>query len=1454
MNLTKLIQTHVDNHVQRFRHLDAHTKNIVKEIALPHIELHHLYANHPQDSSFEPAEPLFDLLKKFKETVAETVAPLPQNIKENDKLRVIGVDMDEILAREDADIAQVPLHLYFKADQLAAMSEEKKQQMRVHYYENHWRQQISSKMLTNLRNIGSDLIKEPQVRFAAELKVFKQKLEKFVQLQHGKVQRLFEEGAISGRELSALLKTITVQNIVQDSIEQEKAKQFGAAEAELGRLVDEDEGVFIVPHFTGAQTSDALNNIATTMMQTTGVAWDVAFARARKMMRTTLNVGSLASTFVSLGGTAAIGSAAGLLICNSIQAEVDQYYYTLIGLSTGAGMSIGVLYSLYTICAVEPPNVGGVISFIDEGLNQMSDFMGTLDEYDVAQEEKEQNIEGDMFDAIGEEHADAQAAAGPGMTEDELDGARDWVNKWMAQHENIRNLDDISSPDYTFQVRVGDKLLSLGTARARRDELFNKIGDFYGMSIHTFVSVNGETKVYYVYEPLPTKKCIFTRLTMGKLISFVESLSPDDKDFVFREFHLTIPLNYTMGERLSRLVSPEENAFMKREDRGVYYPANCVFNIIEQAESVEMLKGHKDNRDFESLLKKPEGSLLFRLFSGLVHYLKQTFSLGIGVVKIICETIWTGLKMVTTPAGNMFTGIVRQWFTDDIANIVDHLFLKVGGGIEDLLSHPYRHVLTIVDYVASKQTYLLIGNTICCIAAQTVVLTSVGFLFPAAGVPVTSSYIFWKGVKLASQMMGMQIADAILTLLGSTGRWFDQICGDNSWLAFFISKAVPDSMASWIKSMINISTNLKTMIAPVSTNAMNIATRRTAGGAAIVFAAGVAYFAALPFAIPIGLVGAAGGLHGMFNMQVAATNHFPEAFKTSAHFFHQQAKNMLYALITSPYKGFRSLFKSGANITFMQLQQPILMSDMLCQIFSSGFLGRNCRKVQKMFTKFWRRLFAARFIYGMIMDIAVLSGTDGIVLDIAVRSGITNSSDAWSQGHCSAHLARIPINDYKKVKNYKWRTKHNQIIKFVVEETKTTNKHPKIVQIIIDNVSHDVTVPPKSDKWVIHTKPTFKYDENKNIVLTGGNAVEGSLGLEIGDEMEKLLKYINNDSETGQTEQGPIETTEGAILMRDIPLQFELAQLTTQVQENYIVVDANGVTIAICQYGELRTAPISAYDTTEEASKTSKEALQKLKSWKLDRTEFENGTLKIKTEKLDGFEYASGYYPSTGKEKETHIHGHKKNSVEISDKKGKAFQFDISTTQKALSVGDVPYKAGVDIKNEQYRVLYVPEGNVLLDGRPLQWEDSGVKHNDADMYANMDKFVQTSLVENMDTIGDVLKERWESSRGLFSGEHVPGPRQKILEKKAAEAAEAKRIALEKEDAVKRAKKQLKQLRGQKGSTVQVAKQALTDARKELKQHKKDAKLSAAASKEKKKKTTNLASFVVFAGESLDSNK
>jgi len=1367
MNLTKLIQTHVDNHVQRFRHLDAHTKNIVKEIALPHIELHHLYANHPHESSFEPAEPIIDWL-------GELVAPLPKEIKENDLLKKKGVDMDEILAREGAEIAQVPLHLYFKADQLAATSEEKKQQMRVHYYENHWRQQISSKVDTNLRNIGSDLIKDPQVRFAAELNVFKQKLEEFVQLQHGKVQRLFEEGAISGEIQRALLNTITVQNIVGDSIEQEKAKQFGAAEAEEGRLVTDDEGVFFVTNLTGAQTSTALETLANTVIQTTGVTLEVANARAREMIRTTLNVGSLANTFFRLGGAAAAGSAAGLLLCNSMKAYVDSYYYTLIGVSTGAGLSIGILYSLYTICALEPPNFGGVTNFIDEGLNQMSEFMGTLDEYDVAQEKKEADISLDMFQAIGEEHGDAEEAAQ--MTEDQLVGAQAWVDNYIAQHEKIENLDDISSPDYTFQVRVGDKLLSLGTARARRDELFYKIGTIDGMRVHTFVSVNHEVKEYYVYEPFQGTRCIFTRLTMGKLISFVESLSPDQKDFVFQKFHHTIPLNYKMGERLSRLVPPEENAFMRREDNGVYYPANCVFNIIEQAESVEMLKGHKDNRDFESLLKKPEGSLLFRLFSGLIHYLKQTFRAGIGLVKYICELIWKGfwkgLKILTEPSGKLFISIVRYLTTDDIANMVDHIFSSVGGGIEDLLYNSYRHVLNFVDWVASNQTYLLIGNTICCIAAQTVVLTGAGFLFPGAA-GGTSSYVMWKGVKLASQMMGMQIADAILTLLGSTGRWFNRILGNNSWLASFISKAVPDSMAPWIKRMINISTNLKTMIAPASTNALNIAAAKTAGGAVmVVFAAGVAYFAALPFAIPIGVAGGLLSFSGMFSSQMAAINHFPEAFQASASWFHTTAKNMLYALITSPYEGFASLFKSGANITYMQLLQPIWYIDILCQIFSSGFLGRNCRKVQKMFIKFWRRSFAARFIYGMFMDIVVLSGIDPL--------GIGRK--AWSRGNCSGHLARIPINDYKQVKIYKWRTKHGKVIEFVVDADSLFGPRlrPKIVQVIIDNVSHDVTselVHISDDrwstqlgvtndttktKWVIRAKPRFEYDDKNIIVLT--KADQNFLGPDaatINEELEKLLNVWSDAAY--QSPQGPIEMREDTIIMRDIEIQAELQQLTTHQHENYIVMDENGVTIAICKGGELRTAPISAYDTEKSISK---EKLKSLKSWKLDRNAFKGGLLKIETEQIDGYEFANGYTTFTEDESTTIYNEltntggntHRTDFALMSDKKGEAFKFDISNTE-GLDNSDVIFKNGLDISGEKYRLLYVPEGNLLLDGRQLQWrthEDASnsAEHVDGKAQNAAKVYAKSVLWENLQTLGDVIQERRETAIGGRKGQRM----------------------------------------------------------------------------------------------------
>ena len=1350
MNLGEHIQPHMDNHVQRFRHLDAPAKKIIKELALPHIELHHLYANHPQDISFEPAEPIIDLLRRLG--MEETLAPLPTKIKEDAALKELGVDMDEISAREDSELADVPLHLYFNDEQLAAMSEEKKRAARVYYYDNHWRNKISSKVDRNLRTIGSNLIEEPQVRFAAELNVFKRKLKEFVQLQHGKVQKLFDEGAITATIQNALLKTITVQNIVQDSLVLEKRKQFGAAEPKLGRLEDEDEGVFVVPNFTAEQTSTALNTIATTMMQTTGVALDVANARAREMLRVTLNVGSLAHTFITLGGTAAIGSFAGLWLCNSMKTTVDAFYYTLIGTSAGAGLSIGVLASLHKLCTVEPPNFGGATAFIEEGLNQMSEFMGTLDEYDIAQEEKESDLRIDMVEAIGEEHEDAEQASR--MTEDQLVGAKAWVDDYIAQYESIENIDDMSSPDYAFQVRVGDKLLSLGTARARRDELFYKIGAIRGMKAHTFVSVNREVKEYYVYQPFQGTRCIFTRLTMGKLISFVESLDSDQKDIVFREFHHTIPLNFKMGERLSNLVSPEENAFMKREDRGVYYPANCVFNIIEQAESVEMLKGHKENRDFESLLKKPEGSWIFRLFSGLVYYLKRTFGAGIWVVKKICETIWNGLKTATGFVGRIVTSIVRYLTNDAVADMVDYIFSSVGAGVEYLLYNSYRHVLNVVDWVASNQTRLLIANTVCCIAAQTVVLTGAGFLFPGVA-GATSSYVLWKGVKLASQMMGMQIADAVLTLLGSTGRLFSRLLQNTSWLGSFITKAVPDAMAPWIKGMIDISTNAKTMIAPLSSAALNQSQVKAASGAMIVFASGVAYFAALPFAIPIGVAGGLLSISGMFGSQMSATMHAQEAFQASASWFHMTARNMLYALITSPYKGFASLFTSGASITYMQLQQPIWYIDILCQILSSGFLGRNCRKVQKMFIKFWRRSFAARFIYGMMMDIVVLSGIDPM--------GIGNV--AWSQGNCSGHLARIPINDYKKVNIYKWRTKNNQMIEFVVDaETleETPRLRPKIVRVIVDNVAHDVTSEVRSikdnrwstywgltnnkddTKWIIKAKERFEYDADKNIVLTKADEnIFGPDAESIGEELEKLLQVYRDSS--FQPKQGQIETREDTIVMRDIEIQAELAQLTTLQDENYIILDENGVTIAICKDGELRTAPISSFDTTKTVSK---EQLESLKSWKLDKNAFSNGILKIEMQDVDGYTFATGYRTFTENESTrifTDLSGDssKDEFAVFSDKKGEAFTLDIRDTN------DLVFKEGLNMTSEKYRVLHVPEGNLLLDGRQLQWRTHELRPNTSKHLVRQEQkdamqFVEKSMPENLETLGKKLKETYKN--------------------------------------------------------------------------------------------------------------
>jgi hypothetical protein len=1426
MNLTKHIQTHVDNHVHRFRHLDAHTKNIVKEIALPHIELHNLYANHPHESSFEPAEPIIDWL-------GELVAPLPKEIKENDLLKKKGVDMNEILAREKDEIAKVPLRLYFNDEQLATMSEEKKQEMRVTYYENHYRQEIGDIMFKELGNIGSKIKKEPQVRFAAELEVFKKKMEEFVQLQYDNVRKLFDEGAISIDVKDALLKTITVKNIVKDSIVKNNPQNFSTAEAKKGILVKENKGVFTVKNLTGAQTTTALNNIAKTIVQTTGVALNVANARAREMLRTTFNVGSLASTFLNLGGAAAAGSAAGIVLCNGIKSSVDAYFNTLIGTSTGAGLSIGILYSLYTICAVEPPNFGGVSNFIDEGLNQMSEFMGTLDEYDIGQEKKEVGIELDMIKAIGEEHDDAEQASK--LTEDELVGARAWVDNFLANYENIENI-DISSEDYTFKVRVGDKLLGLGTARARRDEIFSNIGDtIENMERKTFVSVNHEVKEYYLYEPFKNKRCIFTRLTMGKLISFVESLSADRKDYIFQQFHHTIPLNYKIGERMSKLVLPEDNAFVRSKDSGLYYPANCVFNIIEQAESVEMLKGHKDNRDFEYLLKKPEGNILFRLFSGLIYYLKNAFDISISFVKTIATIILDGLKT----SGKISTDIIRYFTGDGIANMIEFIFSSVGYGIEYLMTNSYRHVIDFVDFVASNQTSLLIGNTICCIAAQTLLLTGVGFLFPS--IPVASSYIMWKGAKLAIQMMGMQIADAILTLLGNSGRFFSRLLQNNSWLVSFISNAVPDAMAPWIKNMIALSINAKRMIAPSSTKALNSAQSATFGGAAIVFVSGVAYFAALPFAIPIGVAGGILTISGMFNSQVAASMHFSEAFRNSASFFHMTAKNMLYTLITSPYEGFSSLFKSGANITYMQLQQPIWYIDMLCQILSSGFLGRNCRKVQKMFIKFWRRSFATRFIYGFFMDLVVFSGIDSV--------GIGSFTvDTWTQGNCSGHLNIVQLNDYKKVKIFKWRTKNNQFIEFVVDaenvensndKNSTATRRPKIVQVIIDGVAHDVTSElevttqskyfglktEKTEKWVIKSKEKFEYDKNKNIVLQKGN--QKFLGPDektIGSELEKLLK-IYNDSEY-KPKQGPIETSDDIILNSDT--SWELSRLSARQHESYIVLDENNVTMAICKDGELRTTPISTLNTTIEVEKTH---LKGLKSWILDKKAFSNGYFKLKMEKKDGYIFSKYYRPSEEENYYTTQGDGWSDTINIqtlklSDKKnGKSLTVDISDE---FTKDTLPVAKGLNMTKVKYRVLHVPEESYLLDGGRLKWEahDNRVtvqEHLNNENYEDTIKFFDSHLPRNMQTLGATIKE--QRAEAMKRTEHQntwstkpESPDKKTSQKDKPERHKAK--SKKSKSQAKKSKSQAKKSKSQAKKSKSQAKKSKSQAKKSKSQSKK----------------------------------
>jgi len=1400
MNLTKQIQNHVEKQNLRFKRLDPHTRNIIKELSIPNIELQHLYMNHPQDTSFEPAEGIWEDAFALANKVGEYVAPIVPNVLLDDELKKKKVDMEEIVAQEKTEIAKVPLHLYMTENELATMPEEKKQDMRKFIYENHWRNKMASKIGTNLRKTGEFWAKDPQVRFATELGIFKQKLEEYVRLKHGEIQKLFDENAISGEILSALLKTITVQNIVADSIasEEKKAfisskKPFDVAEPMKGILVEKENSLpFIVKdNLSEKELKDQFNRIKLTAVKLLGLSLNEASALATSLINRTGNLGSLASTFLKYGPFGGLPNLAAYAILGGIQTQIDAMYYTAFGLATGTAVSVSILYSVYKICQIEPPKLGGAIDFLDETLNLTNEWMGTLTDLNLAQEDVTTKMPKApaMMEAIGGEDIDSTEAAKnvidpeneDGIQDQHLTWAQDWVDSYISQYKDIDEItideDEPSStsPDYTFKIRVADKLVDFGTARARRDEIFTKIGNgkIAGMTQHQFTSVNNEVKPYYVYKPFKTNDatCIFTRLTMGKLVSFLDSLDPIDKKYVCAQFHLVIPLNFKMGRTLSDLIGTENKNFMNKDTNQICYPANCVFNIIEQAESVEMLKGHKENRDFETLLKTKEGNFIFQLFSRLIHYLKDTLrNLTEGkivgsAVKKICYVIWQGLKSLTGWAGEKIKGLIKYFplssDTDKfITGIVDFLVKSSGAVMESLSLNLYQHVMDLVDYVVEKQVYLLIINTVICVGVQTVILTGAGFLFPAVAghaVGVGSSYVMWKGVKLATQMMGMQIADAIITIMGSSGRTFARWLATKTYIGQFLSNVLPGKMGEWIVKLLNVSMGFKKSMAPNSTDSLNGSFARQFAGAGMVMVAGVAYFFTLPF---ITVAAGAGGavMFGTeyFKQPILALDHGVEAFGVSTGFFHQMATNMLYALITSPADGLRSLFKTGANITYMQLLQPIKYIGLLCRIFPAGLAGRTCKKFEKIFIKVWKRAFATRFIYGVIMDVVILSQ-------------LAPTSWGWSSGNCSGHLSRVPINDFKRVKYYTMISNGGNSIKFAVDEENPdddTNggKYPKIIQVIIDGREYDTDsglVPaPNSvlgifsgsveEKWVLKSRQRLEYDTNGKMVITGGEKLNdddfnGALG-EV-TQCKGRLKDLYNSPPEAIHESTSIIVEEDVIIWSDIAIPWEIAKVSRTEHENFIVKDKFNVTVAICENGELRTAPISSLiaSINNSTNEIEPKDIKNLISWKLDKEQFKLGKIKIVSKKLDprlpNKIFVSGYNVTTSKVPVREIVRSKapQSVTTFSDKKGATFTTAVSELDE--SVRNMA-ENGLEL-NESHEITYIPAGSQLLEGSKLKYITNpyswGSPYPSPDLHVEYN-FHKKNLPENMQTLLGSLQE------------------------------------------------------------------------------------------------------------------
>lgn len=1377
-DLTDHINTHIQNHMQHFKHADSDTKKTIEELAIPQIELHQLYMHYSWDNTvFEPTEHLFgDLVNSVANIVApvaKIVAPLPQIIEEKDKFADLGVDMDEIKKQEQAEIEEVPLHLLLSATELETIEkldtiekESKKQQYRQFFHSQHWQNKMSNKVVTNLHKVGSDLLKDPHVRFSAELEIFKRKFEELVQQEHQKIIELYDEGSITEEVKIALLKTVTVENIVQEQIEKDKRKGFAGAEPlkDTGILVEADNAPHKVHNLTNDDTKQQLDQSVTRGAKMFGnFVGDQAINEGNRLVKLAYNYGSLVQTFIKHGaGLTTACSYVSFLFLDGVGDRINAAFYTCTGVVAGAASSMTVLAAMHNLCNRNLPNLGGVPNAMEEGLNKLSWFFGTLDKHNLADvEHQDMDIGVDEVNGIWDEHQDlADKMEGTDVDIDDYLGAKKWMTDYLEQQQIVTAIATPKGSDELFEIQVGDKILSLGSSRERRNELFYKIGQIDGMESDVFTGANGLVKEFRKYTPFtnqPNKICLFTRLTMGKLISFVESLDDVEKSEVYDQFHLEIPLNHDMGNKLMACVSKNDADKWKNGER-ICYPANCVFNIIEQAENAEMIKKHKDNRDYEALFKNPGGTLLFRCFSGLLkHFKTWTFD----IAKTICVKIWNWMK-------EAFQKLIPLLVGEDAGRTVEEMFewiwnfmTKVANvDVTAWASPVYKKMLSIVDWVAERQTGLLVMNTVVCIGIQTLFLVGSGGFGVSVG---ASNYLLWKGVNLATEMMGMQVVNAVMSLMGNAGRWFNAMCENTSWFAYFVKQFLPGPAGKLITKMFAFSEKTINTFAGNAAKGLDTKQQHQLLGVGGMFVAGVASFYSMPFAVVGGLLSA--GYAGYNNIAVKqdVLMHFPEAFKNCMGVFHRWSKNLLMQILSGTTDGFGTIWKKGGSLTYQQLVGPLFYMDMLCKwIFTSGTAGRSCPKIQKIMNKVWKQYFASRFLFGFVMDVAVFAG----VCSSSLLGG--GLMFALPYGNCSGHLRRQILNDFKKVTRYKGATNDAQPFEFVVE--KDGKDVSKIIRVVIGGQSHDVIVTREIDP----NKPKYTTPQGKRVhpmrwLVTNIPKMAYDKDGKLATESEKLNEFDNvnwqkqlDDLQLHLTinEKWSGNKSDGVIAWADQPLSFELYTQTRVQHENLVIVDERGNIFAVCENGEYRTMPLAGMPIGtgggrgtpgggEDKPKLYLDDLRKKYSVKLDKKAAQQGIMKIAKTEVNSQQFIEGWAPT-----ETTNQFKQLDHSLTNGKDGDARMFridDLTTTQKT-SLNPL---LGEGIEMNGYRVVHVEPTSELLKGASLTYRTTTFRDiTKGGMFPHRQAYGRILDVTTHDTALEYAEQHIENMPDIV--ENLPG--------------------------------------------------------------------------------------------------